>query len=204
MKIAATRHAVGEDPREERPISIEPPLGLEKGEEQQARRAEQCELTSSMRRRAPHAARDGRRGCECVDGAVQRAVKPPRERLASQEIKPSRVRSGRVGTDRRGQRGEGLGVAVDNRIRIDDQCSNARRLALARPGREDELSRGVGSVRRVRSSVRADVLRACAHSRDAEPREVWGATRQARGDARHDIVQHWRRSVRCNVEQQRP
>ena len=176
MKAPAFQHALIEASSEKGAIVIEPSLGFEKGEKDEAGHIQQRDLGTvvgaAIERRARHVA----------DDALERPIKAPRERLTSENLDPPRVREYILVAARGRERAQRLGVAVNQSPTVGDERGDARTRALATP-------RGDGNV-----------MATCRMSRQHEPQNVWRSGRELRRDAWNEVAQ---RCVGRDFDQER-
>jgi hypothetical protein len=154
---ACTARARLELTREEPPVTIEPPLGLEEGEKEQPRQPEQGDLAPIRRA----SARRGPVG-EACHHPLERSIEAPCERVSPEDFHPACVRHHVVAVGGGGEGAQRFGVAGNDAATIHGECRDARPRPVGRPRRERQ--RGAASL-----------------AGDDEPEEV----RRARGEAGH-------------------
>ena len=175
VHFAAARAARVEGIAEELAVAVEPALGLEEREEEDARRAEQGELAPRPLRRAT--ARGPR---ERSDHALEFAIEAPRERVAPEQLAPAMVHEHVHAGRRVRHRGERLAVRIGHVGGIDRECGDAS--PDARRGRGDHQRAGRG-------------LR-----HDEKPEQLWSPRGHPSGHAGDGLAQ---RRVGGRLDQQR-
>src|SRR5688572_23382326 len=135
MVASAGRGAVIESTREESAVSVEPALGFEEGEEEQARRAEECELGAVVERDAA-----GEGVAEVGRQPLERSVEAAGYGFAAEDVEPACVGE-RVGLAVCGGEGAGrFGVAVDDAFALDEEGGEVWRGGGVGPGGKGELA----------------------------------------------------------------
>jgi hypothetical protein len=164
VKPSAFRGALLELSLEKGAVFVEPAFRLEEGEKKQSRRVEQRDLAAHAR------GRSRRRRRNRMDGALESAIKPYAQRLASENLDPARVRDDVAIAAGSVERSKCFSVAVDDAPSIDEQGRDAWRPAVAIPCTE------CNDVRR-------------RLQQDNHPQHVWRARGQTCGDARKRLTQ---------------
>ena len=130
MKAASCAHASVKGVGEKGAVAVEPSLGLEEAEEEQARAVEQSEVTSFLTR----AAIEGTG--ERFDARLECAVEATSERLAAENLDPALMREHirvgtRIGGGHKGR--ERFGVAVDDVVALRHEGGETWRSAVGAP-----------------------------------------------------------------------
>ena len=161
----AALHAAGESIREEAPVAVEPPLGLEKRQEEQPRQMEQRELVPIL-----HGRISARLLGRLRHHTLERAIEAARQRLAPEHLEPRCVGEHVRGIARGRERCERERIGGEHARAIDDERRHPRRGAIRGPCHDREL-RG---------------LAARCHD---EPEQVRRSCGQAGSDGRHAVAQ---------------
>ena len=174
VHFAVSRAAGVEGVPEELAVAVEPSFRFEEREEEDARRAEQGELTSRLDGRAPSCRRRER-----AHQPLEFAIEPSRERVAPEQLAPAMVHEHVDAARCVRHCGERLAVGVGHMLDIDREGRDAR--ARSRRGRRDH--------ERVRRRLH----------HDEEPEQLRSLRRYPSRDARDRLPNGY---IRRGLEQQ--
>ena len=113
MEIAAGAHAIVEVFADERSIAIQPPLRLEKAQEEQAR-----DIQERHRLRVRPIDARGNRFGERANLRVERVVEPACQSASAEYLDAARVMQEIIVGAHGGERAERLGIGIDDAIRL--------------------------------------------------------------------------------------
>jgi hypothetical protein len=192
----ARRVAAGE----EVPVAVQPSLGLQEGEEEEARDVEERQLSSLALGRVAL-----RRRGQVDDHALEGPVEAAGEGLAPEHVEPPGVREHVVDATRRGERPQRLRVAVDEATPVDEQRDDSRSLRLGRPRGDRQLVAAARDGEHYPQQVGRARREPPRNAADGVPERAGTAVdrheqrAQRTGTARHTRVDHLRGEAECRA-----
>ena len=121
MKAAAMQHALGEAIDEIRTVAVEPALRFQKRQEEQSRDVHECHLVTGIAACSYYALLS-----QGADVPCHGEKEATRDRFASQDLQPARIRRDVVDSSARSKCGKRVGIALGDAGAVADECAHSR------------------------------------------------------------------------------